>query len=233
MLWGLLWRIVMNRKMILPSLSLIALIAVIFVLVFLVYGTEGSPEGPGSVPAGDKVKNAEPVWEIAGYTDTVEARLGGSDPVPGYIIEKYGTVYIPADVMVYDLVEIRDPGLERDNSTSLVTRIYDDLYDLNYSFLGTLVQENGVEIDEYYSIISYINDSEHSSALLFAFGYPGSDKEFYRQEIVFQSQYGEEFGIHVMPVQDTASAMNSTKPLYIVYSSKDVDHDYTTPLPDL
>lgn len=223
----------MEQRILLPVLFLAALIVVVSVSVFLFYGDEGSPEEQDFIPAGDNPKNAELVWEIVGYTDAVEARLSGSDPVPGYIREQYGTVYIPPDVMVYDLVEIRDPGLKRDNSTSLVTRIYDDLYDLDYTFMDTMTQKTNVEIDEYYSIISYINDSEHSSALLFAFRYPGSDSEFYRQEIVFQSQYGDEFGIHVMPVQDTSSALNSTKPLYIVYSSEDVDHDYMTPLPEL
>lgn len=179
-------------------------------------------------------ENAELVCEIIGYTYAVETRLNGSEPVPEFITEKYGNIYIPPEVMVYDLVEFGNLGLKQDNSTILPTRIYDVDYSLNYTFVGSMVLENNIGVDSYYSIIHYINDSESAGALLFEFGDSvDGGHGLYRQEINFQSLYGEEFSIHIQPVQETESAMNSPEPLYIIYSSKDVDHNYTTPLPEL
>ena len=218
----------MRPEKLILALSLI--VVIVIAAVSMVFPVEDkNTENIGTNP-----ENAGLVCEIIGYTDAVEAGLNGSEPVPEYITEKYGTIYVPPDVMEYDLVELRDLGLKQDNSTVLPTRIYDVEYSLNYTFVESRMLENGLIVDSYYCIIRYINDSESAGALLFEFGdYAEDGHGLYRQEINFQSQYDDEFSIHILPVQETESAMSSPEPLYIVYSSKDVDHNYTPPLPEL
>ncbi|WP_048152013.1 hypothetical protein [Methanolacinia paynteri] len=219
----------MEQKKVILALGLAAVFIVVISLSAVIFSG-----GSGQSFVEENPKNAELICDIIGYTNAVEARFNTSEPVPEYITEKYGTIYIPPDVMTCDLVEIHDLGLKRDNSTTLRTRIYDTVYDLNYIFIESSVLENGLGVDSYSSIIHYINDSESAGAGLFEFSDDaGGGSGLYRQEIFFQSQSGEGFGIHVSPAQERASAMNSTKPLYIVYSTKDIDHDYRIPLPEL
>jgi len=217
----------MRLEKLILALSLIVVILIAGLSVFLFV------EEKSDLPVQENPKNAGLVWEIIGYTDAVETRLNGSEPVPEYITEKYGAIYVPPEVMVYDLVELRDLGLRQDNSTILSTRIYAEEYSLNYTFVESRVLENNIGVDSYYHIICN-NNSESAGALLFEFGDPAAGCHgLYRQEINFQSLHGDEFSIHVRPVQESESAMNSPEPLYIVYSSKDVDHNYTPPLPEL
>lgn len=218
----------MEQKKVLLTLGIAAIIIVVISLSVVLLSGENS-----NFPAEENPKNAELIWDITGYTDAVEARLNTSEPLPEYITEKYGTIYIPPDVMTCDLVEIHDLGLKRDNSTTLTTRIYDTVYDLNYIFIESRVQKNNISVDDYSSIIYNINESELAAAILIDAEYnDGSGLRFYHLEYIFQSQSGDNFVIDIMPVQATESAMNSTKPLYIVYSTKDIDHDYRIPFPD-
>jgi len=181
----------------------------------------------------DNPKNPELVCEIVGYTNAIEARLNASEPVPGYITEKYGEIYIPPDVKTYDLVEFSDFGLSQDNTTSLVTRIYDVEYDLNYNFIDTRMQNENLSVDTYSGIISYINDSESAVALIFeSRDINDGGFSYFFLNIQFQSESGDNFGIYIRPVQGTESAMRSSELLYIIYSSKDVDHDYRLSMPE-
>ncbi|EHQ35149.1 hypothetical protein [Methanoplanus limicola] len=183
----------------------------------------------------DNPKNQELVCEVVGYTDAVEARLSADDPLPDYITEKYGEIRVPPDVKTYDLAEFRDFGLNQDNSTSLITRIYDTEYDLNYNFIDSSINKKNMSADTYSAIIYYINDSESAVALL-AEGTDLSKKDenglsFFILNINFQSESGDNYGIYIKPVQATESAVKSKSPLYIIYSSKDIDHNYMPPLP--
>ncbi|WP_317136397.1 hypothetical protein [Methanochimaera problematica] len=177
-------------------------------------------------------ENQRLVCEIIGYTNAVGARLNAGEPVPDYITEKYGTIYIPPDLKTYDLVEFDDFGLKQDNTTSLLTRIYDDLYNPDYNFTGSHVMNDNLIMDTYSGIIRYVNDSESAVALLIEVrDVDNPEFSYFILNVNFQSEFGDNFGIYIKPVQDAKSAMSSSKPLYIVYSSKDVDHDYRLPVP--
>ena len=219
----------MEQKKVILALGLAAVFIVVISLSAIIFSG-----GSGQSFVEENPKNAGLICDIIGYTNAVEARFNTSEPVPEYITEKYGTIYIPPDVVTCDLVEIHNLGLKRDNSTTLTTRIYDTVYDLDYIFLETRVQKNNISVDDYSSRIYNINESELAGAILIDAEYnDGSGLRFYHLEYIFQSQSGDNFVIDIVPVQATESAMKSTKPLYIVYSTKDIDHDYRIPLPEL
>ena len=177
--------------------------------------------------------NSEIVCDIIGYTNVIEARYNTSLPVPDYITEKYGEIHVPADIMTCDLVEFDDFGLKMDNSTSLPVRIKDKEYDVNLIYIGSQMRDDIIHsIDSYSCMIENSGYSGDVFALLIqSRDLSGENFSYFIFNVIFQSEFSDNFGIYIKPVQATESAMKSSGMLYAIYSSDDINHDYRLPLP--
>lgn len=220
-----------SKNIILVSGIALAVIVIVAFAIFFMGNTisDGSKSDFGQ----GNHNNSDIVCDIIGYTNVIDARYNTSLPVPDYITEKYGEIHIPADIMTCDLVEFDDFGLKQDNSTSLPIRIKDKEYNVNLIYTGSQLRN-----DINHSIDTYdcmIEDSGYSGDI-FVFlavsrDLSGEDFNYFMFNVNFQSEFDDDFGIYIKPVQATESAMKSSGLLYAIYSSDDIDHDYMLPIP--
>lgn len=220
-----------SKNIILVSGLLVAVIVIVAFAAFFLGDTIS--DGSKTDFLQGNHNNSEIVCDIIGYTNVIEARYNTSLPVPDYITEKYGEIYIPADVMVCSLVEFDDFGLKMDNSTTLPIRIKDKEYDVNLIYIGSQLRNDiGHSIDSY---SCRIEDSSYSgdvfALLILSRDLSGKNFSYFMFNVIFQSEFSDNFGIYIKPVQATESAMKSSDMLYAVYSSDDINHDYMLPLP--
>lgn len=220
-----------SKNIILVSGLLLTVIVIVAFAVFFI----GDTISDGSKPAFGQGNhnNSDIVCDIIGYTNVIEARYNTSLPVPDYITEKYGEIYIPADVMVCDLVEFDDFGLKQDNSTTLLMRINDTKYSINLTYyLPEPRDETNNNIDYYFhKIEDSRNYGDGGVIIAQARSLTGEGLSYFMIDVNFQSEYRDGFGIYIIPVQATESAMKSPRLLYAIYSSDDINHDYMLPLP--
>ncbi|MDD4127105.1 MAG: hypothetical protein PHV39_05395 [Methanomicrobium sp.] len=222
----------MEFKNILLASGIAAAVMVIVFFAILYPGDLVSDESKTDFLQGNH-NNSDIICDIIGYTNVIEARYNTSLPFPDYITEKYGEILIPADIMTCSLVEFDDFGLKQDNSTSFLIRIKDKEYNVNLIYTGSQLRKDiNHSVDSYSCMIENSGYSGDVFALLVqSRDLSGKNFSYFIFNVNFQSEFSENYGIYIKPVQATESAMKSPRLLYAIYSSDDIDHDYMLPIP--
>ncbi|MBP2133580.1 hypothetical protein J2128_001534 [Methanomicrobium sp. W14] len=226
-----------EKALTVACIALAVIIIIFSALIFLcgeipVFAPDSQNPGNYEI-TGNFSANPGIACDITGYTNVIEERYNTSLPIPGYITEKYGEIYIPYGVTTCDLVEFKDFGLKEDNSTVLPVRIKDKKYSVNLIFNGNEIRNETKRSLDYYS--GLIDDDSYPGEKILSLGYSrdltNENFDYFIFSVNFQSESANNYGIYIKPVQSTKAAKNSSGILYAVYSSDDIYYDPMLPVP--
>ena len=154
----------------------------------------------------DSQMNAGAIFEISGFTHTMNTDVSSLDNTLESLSDEYGPLNIPSTVERYDIVQFSEIDLNPDQNNLLKVTLYGEVYDMHLERMNFEAIDDG--IDSYSGSIDGFDDS----VALFTF-----DRNLVQGSV----QLWDEF-LFITPVQNRENSQKTPMPLHIVYSSKDM-----------
>ncbi|GAB7015999.1 hypothetical protein [Methanogenium cariaci] len=146
------------------------------------------------------------MFEISGSTHVMKTDVLALGSTLESLADEYGPLTIPSTVNRYDIVQFSQTHLNPDQNNSLKVTVHGQAYDMHLERMNFEDIDDG--IDSYSGSIDGLDDS----VAIFTFD---------RNLVLGSVQLRDEF-LFVSPVQNREYSLNTTMPLHIVYSSKDM-----------
>lgn len=150
------------------------------------------------------------IFSIIDATNDVKTDISSDSKDRNSLEEKYGTLNIPSTILVYDAVSFSKIKLNKEKSNSLKVSIYGKEYNMILERMNLENIDDG--IDSYSGYISGVDNS----VVLFTFD-ESMDKSIVHGYINLNDET-----LYIVPVQNRENGLQTSNPLHIIYSSKNV-----------